>query len=76
LCRQFSLESGGVDEVDERPLAVDLDHGEPLPIAGLELRVAADVDLVEGLAARRQDAAGPLAERAARSAVEDDSRYG
>jgi hypothetical protein len=76
LCRQFSLESGRVDEVDEGPLPADLDHGEPLPILGLEPRVAADVDLLERLAAGRQDLPGLLAERAAGSVIEDDARYG
>ena len=36
-----------MDVVREHPLAVDLDHREPLPVAGLELRVAGDVDLLE-----------------------------
>jgi hypothetical protein len=76
LCRQFSLQGGRVDEIDERPLAADLHHGEPLPIFGLEARLAADVDLLERLAARRQDVPGLLAERAAGRVVEDDSRYG
>jgi hypothetical protein len=76
LCRQFSQQRHGVDEVDECPLAADLDHGEPFPILGLELRVAADVDLVERLAARRQNVPSLLAERAAWSAIEDDPRYG
>jgi hypothetical protein len=34
-----------VDVVDEGALAVDLDHGQPLAIAGLQLGVARDVDL-------------------------------
>jgi hypothetical protein len=73
---QPSLESICVDEVDERPLAADLDDGKPLPIFGLEAWVAADVDLLERLAARCQDVPGFLAERAAGSVIEDDSRYG
>jgi hypothetical protein len=67
---------GRIDEVDERALAVDLDHGEPLAVARLELWVAADVDLVEGLAARREDVPGLVAERAAGRVIEDDPGYG
>ena len=33
-----------VEVVDERPLAVDLDHRQPLAVARLETRVAGDVD--------------------------------
>jgi hypothetical protein len=33
--------------VDEGPLAVDLDHGQPFAVARLELRVTRDVDLDE-----------------------------
>src|SRR5687767_9160131 len=35
---------GRFDEVGERALAVDLDHGKVLAVAGLELGVARDVD--------------------------------
>jgi hypothetical protein len=76
LCRQFSSQRGRIDEVDEGPLAVELDDRQPLPIPGLELRVAADVDLVERLAGRCQDVSSLLAERAAGSVIEDDPRYG
>ena len=37
----------GLDEVGERALAVDLDDRKPLAIAGLEVGVTADVDLLE-----------------------------
>jgi hypothetical protein len=62
--------------VDERALAVDLDHRQPLTVAGLELGVAADVDLTELeaqlVACRGDDPAGSLAEVAALRVVEDD----
>src|SRR5947209_96389 len=57
------------DVVHERPLAVDLDHRQPLPIALLELRVAADVHLgdrdAELAADLLDDLACPFAEMAA-----------
>ncbi len=66
--------------VDERPLAVDLDHRQPLAVACLELRVARDVDLLEverELRAQRFElAARPLAEVAALGGVEPDRGYG
>jgi hypothetical protein len=37
----------GLDEVDERLLAVDLDDRDQLAIPPFELRVAADIDLLE-----------------------------
>jgi hypothetical protein len=46
LC-DLPTERPGLDEVGERALAVDLDDRKPLPVAGLEVRVAADVDLLE-----------------------------
>ena len=70
-----------VHEVHERPLAVDLDHRQPLAVARLELGVAGDVDL--GELELRVRAHGderlprPLAEVAAGRVVEDDlRRYG
>jgi hypothetical protein len=33
--------------IDERPLPVQLDDRQPLAVDGLELRIAADVDLLE-----------------------------
>ena len=47
-----------LDEVRERALAVDLHDRKPLAVAELELRVAADVDLLQlepELVARRVD---------------------
>ena len=71
---ELSAEGRRVDEVDERPLAPDLHHGQPLPVKAFELRVAVDLDLFEaGLAELRgQGGACPLAEVAAAPAVEDD----
>jgi hypothetical protein len=69
-----------VDVVDEQPLPVELDHGEPLAIVRLELGIAVDRDLLEleaELVAQLGElCARPLAERAARRVVERDSRYG
>jgi hypothetical protein len=76
LCRQFSLEGGGVDEVDEGPLAVDLNHRKPLPVCGLEPLITGDVDLVERLTARCQDVSSLVAQRAARRVIENDPCYG
>jgi hypothetical protein len=69
-----------MDVVCERAFAVDLDDRKPLPVARLELGVAADVDLDE-----LERPLGPhvvehhpcpLAEVAARRGVERDARYG
>jgi hypothetical protein len=76
LCVDFAPKSGRIDEVDEGPATVDFDHGKPLAVCGLELRVTGDVDLLERLAALRQDSARPLAEVASLRVVEDDARYG
>jgi hypothetical protein len=62
--------------VDEGPLAVDLDDREPLPVGGLERRVAGDVDLLEvepelGLQARDLPPCA-VAERAALRVEDDD----
>ena len=38
---------GLLDPVHGDPFAVDLDHGDPLTMAALELRDACDVDLVD-----------------------------
>jgi hypothetical protein len=64
------------DEVDERLHAVDLDHGDQLAVARLELRIAVDRDLLElepQLVTQRDDSlASPLAEMTARGSVETD----
>jgi hypothetical protein len=69
-----------VHVVDEAAAAVDLDDRDPLPILGLQLWIAVDRHLAQleaELAVRgRDDAAGRLAEVAARRGVEDDFGYG
>ena len=66
-----------VDEVDECPLPVDLDHRQPFPVARFELRVATDVALLELepelVACRPDDLARPLAAVAADRVVQNDS---
>ena len=52
--------------VHERPLAVDLDDGQPLAIPGLELGVAGDVHLLK----IELDVASNLCERALRTLAE------
>jgi hypothetical protein len=79
LC-ELSAERVGLDEVRERALAVDLDDGEPLAVTGFQLRVAADVDLLEleldlGTNCLDRTTRG-LAQVAALGVVEDDVRYG
>jgi len=78
--RELATQSGVVDEVDERPLAVDLDDGQPFAVPGLELRFAADVDLIQRepeLVARGANGRErALTEMAARRVVDGDLRYG
>ena len=69
-----------MDVVDETPAAVDLDHGDPLPVRGLELGLTVDGDLAQleaqlGLR-RRHHAARRLAEVAADRREQDDLGYG
>jgi hypothetical protein len=47
LCGEPAAQNVGLDVVGEDPLAVELDDREPFAVAGLELRVAGDVDLLE-----------------------------
>jgi hypothetical protein len=73
-------ECGFVQVVHEGALAVDLDHRQPFPVASLERRVSADVDLLElelelGAQARELPPC-PLAQVAARSVVQRDPGYG
>jgi len=44
---QTSTQRVGVDEVGEGALSVDLDHGQELPVARLELGSPGDVDELE-----------------------------
>jgi hypothetical protein len=81
LGEQAAAQRVGRDVVHERALAIDLDHGQPFPVARLELRIAADVDLVERerhLGPHLvEDRAGALAQVAPAGRVEDDRvRYG
>ena len=70
----------GLDEECERALAVDLHDRKPLAVAGLTIRVAADVDLLEfepELVPRRvNDPARRGAEVTPLGVVEDDVSYG
>jgi hypothetical protein len=79
LC-ELSAQGLRRDEVRERALAVDLHHRQPLPIAGLELGIARDVDLpeLEWLLGpdRLEHAARRVAQVALRSVIENDSDYG
>jgi hypothetical protein len=78
LCVEAAQERGGVQVVDERTLAVDLDHRQPLAVAGLQLGVAADVDLLQIKLAPApklcERASRTLAEVTAFSVVDDDAR--
>ena len=70
----------GRHEVHERLLAVDLDDGEQLAVARLELGVVVDQDLfeleAELVSERRDGLARTLAEVAPLRAVEPDVGYG
>ncbi len=65
-----------MDVVGEDPLTVDLDDRKPFAVAGLELRVARDVDLLEREAELGAEllelVARPVAEMAALRVVERD----
>jgi hypothetical protein len=69
-----------VHVIDETALAVDLHHGDPLAVLGLELGVAVDRDFpqleAELFVRRGDDAPGSRAEVAARRGEEDDLGYG
>jgi hypothetical protein len=69
---------GRIEVVDEGPLAVDLDDWQPLAVPGLELRVAADVDLLELELVLDSElperARRTLAEVAVLRVVQDDAR--
>jgi hypothetical protein len=76
LCSEPAAQRVRVDVVGEDPLAVDLDDREPLPVAGLELGIAGDVDLLEREAELGTQlvelCARPVTEMAARRVVERD----
>src|SRR5439155_19506177 len=75
--RESSPPRGFVDNEDEGTLAVDLHDGEPFAVLGLEILIAADVDLLEleaQLVAERVELrARPLAEMAALGPIQDHS---
>ena len=75
-----AAQSVGRDEVDEGPLAVDLDDREQLPVPSLELRVAVDRDFfqleAELLPELRDRIPRTLAEVAPLRAVEPNDGYG
>jgi hypothetical protein len=77
LCGHLAAKRVWIDVVDEGPLAVDLDHREPLAVLGFELGVASDIDLLEREgyvgADALDDPASTLAQVAALSVVEGDS---
>ncbi len=77
---ELAAESVRRDEVGERLLAVDLDHGQELAVAALQLRIPGDVDLRElerlvGANGLEHTARG-RAQVAVGRVVEDDARYG
>src|SRR2546423_11011530 len=76
LCSEAAPEALGLDVVDERALAVDLDDREELAVPGLEVVIPRDVDLAqveaELLAQRGELRPRPLAEVAPLRVVEDN----
>ncbi len=81
MCGDLAPKRTFVDEVDERALAVDLDHWQPLPVPRLEIGVSVDLDVLqlEGnvFPHALHDVERALAEVAAGRPVEDDARrYG
>ena len=80
MCADFAAKCVDIDVVDKGSLPVDLDDGKELPVLPLELRIAADVHLLElerGLGTDLLDhTSRPLAEVAAGGVVERDARYG
>ena len=76
----LSAERLRLDEVRERPFAVDLHDRKPLAVPRLELRVAADVDLLqlepEFVPRGVDDPPCGCAEVAPLGVEEDDAGYG
>jgi hypothetical protein len=72
LCSNFAAKCGEIDEIDERPLSVDLHDRQPFAICGLELGVSGDVHLLERLSAAEEHGARLLAEMAALRRIEND----
>ena len=67
-----------LDAVDGDPLALDLDHRDPLPVAALERGISGDIDLVhlkpELRGQRPELVTRPVAEVAVAGREEDDGR--
>jgi hypothetical protein len=78
--RHLLAECRLVDVVDERALAVDLDHGQPGTVTRLQQLVAGDVDLLvvepELVLEARDALARAVAERAALPVEELDAPQG
>ena len=76
MCGYFAAKRIWIHVVDEFALALDLHNREPLPVARLEFRMSADVDLVELevdlLAGLFENRARAFAEVAALRVIQDD----
>ena len=79
MCGYFAAKSIRIHVVDKGPLAVDLKHGEPLPVARLQSRIAVDLDLLklerDLLPDLSNDLPRALAQVATLCVVEDDLRF-
>jgi hypothetical protein len=73
---QFPQQSSLVEVVDERALAIDLQHGQPFAIPRLELGIARDVDELVLDTEARELLLRAVAETAVPRSEEDDARYG
>jgi hypothetical protein len=69
---QPPTERSRVDVVHERSLAADLDDRQPLPVPGLELRIAGDVDLAKRDAFVHESRPSAFTKVAARRDVENN----
>ncbi len=78
MCGYFAAKGIRVHVVDKGPLAVDLQHGEPLPVARLQSWIAVDLDLLELerdlLPNLGDDPSRALAQVTSLCVVEDDLR--
>jgi hypothetical protein len=76
LCADFSSKRPRIDVVDEGAAAVDLHHGQPLPVLRLELGIVRDVDFAERDAALPENRPRAIAEVTASRVEQDDVGYG
>ena len=78
MCGHFAAKGIRIHVVDESALAVDLDHGEPLPVARLQLGIAVDLDLseleIDVLAELFENGTRASAEMASLCVIQDDLR--